>query len=150
MNTFRSLALALCASVVLSACASTGLRDAEKLALYRTHAGESVGSFNFTGRLSGWTPLGDSALAVWTRPSQAYLLELSGPCNDLEYASAIGLTSSVNRVHERFDKVLVRSPSAINIPCFIQTIRPLDVKALRASEQELREARTEERDAAGG
>ena len=53
---------------------------------------------------------GDSALAVWTRPSEAYLLELSGPCPDLSYA-AIGLTSSMGRVSSRFDKVLVRDPT---------------------------------------
>jgi hypothetical protein len=33
----------------------------------------------FFGSLNGWTELGDSALAVWTRPSEAYLLELRGP-----------------------------------------------------------------------
>lgn len=141
-------AIALTATFALSACATGGLRGEERLELYRAHAGESVGSFNFSGRLNGWTPLGDSALAVWTRPGEAYLLELSGPCQDLEYATAIGLTSNINRVHERFDRVLVRSPGSMNIPCFIQTIRPLDVTALRASEKELREARTEEREAA--
>ena len=140
----------LAAAFVLAACASGGLRDAEKLDLYRSHAGDPVGSFNFFGRLNGWTPLGDGALAVWTRPNEAYLLELSGPCQDLPYATTIGLTSSAGRVHERFDRVLVRSPGAINLPCHIRTIHPLDVRALRTSERELREARTEERDAAAG
>ena len=140
--------LALSAAIGLSACASDGgLRDAEKLALYRTHAGEPVGSFNFFGRINGWTPLGDSALAVWTKPGEAFLLELTGPCPDLEYTPAIGLTSNASRVYARFDKVLVRSTGAINLPCHIQTIRPLDVKALKASEKELREARVEERQA---
>lgn len=134
----------------LSACASDGgVRDAEKLALYRAHAGEPVGSFNFFGQLNGWAPLGDSALAVWTKPREAYLLELFGPCQDLDFTQAIGLTSQGNRVYARFDKVLVRSTGAINIPCNIQTIRPLDVAAIRASEKQLREARVEQR-AAGG
>lgn len=149
MNVRNLCAIALATALGLSACATGGLRDAEKRDLYLDHAGEPVGSFNFFGRLNGWTPLGDSALAVWTKPGEAYLLELSGPCMDLEYAMSIGLTSSAGRVHERFDKVLVRSPGSMNIPCFIHTIRPLDVKALRTSERELREASTEERDAAG-
>ncbi|TDK26355.1 hypothetical protein E2F46_06115 [Luteimonas aestuarii] len=144
----KSILLAAVATAALSACATGGLRDAEKLDLYRTHAGDPVGSFNFFGRLNGWTPLGDSALAVWTRPNEAFLLELSGPCQDLPFATAIGLTSSAGRVHERFDRVLVRSTGSMNIPCFIRTIRPLDVKAVRMSERELREARTEEREAA--
>lgn len=142
-------ALAVALALGLSACASGGLRDAERLELYRANAGEPVGSFNFLGRINGWTPLGSSALAVWTRPNEAFLLELFGPCQDLEYTTAIGLTSSANRVYARFDKVLVRSSSSINMPCNIQTIRPLDIKALRASEKELREASVEERAAEG-
>ncbi len=149
--TFRNvLAAMLVATLGLSACASGGLRDTEKLELYRANAGEEVGSFNFFGRINGWTPLGDSALVVWTRPNEAWLLELFGPCQELEYTQAIGLTSSANRVYSRFDKVLVRSPHSTSMPCNIQTIRPLDVKAVRASEKELREARAEERAAGEG
>lgn len=147
MNLRSLIVPAVAVAMALSACATGGLRDAEKLDLYRAHAGDPVGSFNFFGRLNGWTPLGDSALAVWTRPGEAYLLELSGPCQDLPFATTIGLTSSAGRVYERFDKVLVRSPGSMNIPCFIRTIHPLDVKAVRTSERELREARTEDREA---
>lgn len=147
MKSRNVFAAMLVATMGLSACASGGLRDAEKLSLYRANAGESVGSFNFFGRINGWTPLGDSALAVWTRPNEAWLLELHGPCQDLEYTQAIGLTSSGSRVYAGFDKVLVRSSNPINIPCSIRTIQPLDVKALRASEKELREAKAEEREA---
>jgi hypothetical protein len=104
----------------------------------------------FFGTLNGWTELGDSALAVWTRPSEAYLLELRGPCQDLPYATAIGLTSQMNRVSARFDKVLVRDPTGgPRMPCFINSIRKLDVKALRASEQELRQAQVQEREESG-
>ncbi len=45
-----------------------------------------------------------------------------------------------------FDKVLVRGPAATGMPCYIRTIRPLDLKALKQSEKELREARIEERE----
>ena len=63
------------------ACATTGrLSSAEKLDLYRAHAGAPQSDMQFFGTLNGWTELGDSALAVWTRPSEAYLLELRGPC----------------------------------------------------------------------
>ena len=126
---------------------SAPVAEPPQLALYQSHAGEPVGSFNFFGRLNGWTPLGDSALVVWTKPSEAWLLELTGPCQDMAYAPAIGLTSNMNRVYARFDKVLVNSPGSMGIPCHIQQIRPLDVKAVRASEKELREARVQEREA---
>lgn len=140
------LGAAAAAMLALSACATGGIDDEERLALYRAHAGEAVGSFSFFGRINGWTSLGDSALAVWTRPNEGYLLELSGPCPDLEYTHSIGLTSNMNRVYARFDKVLVSSPGAIGFPCHIQTIQRLDMQALKVSERELREARIEQRE----
>jgi len=40
-------------------------------------------------------------------------------------------------------------PGAPRLPCFINSIRKLDVKALRASEQELRQAQVQEREESG-
>ncbi|WMJ68773.1 DUF6491 family protein [Stenotrophomonas sp. 24(2023)] len=137
-------------SLALSACATTGrLDDAQKLALYSAHAGPPVNDMLLFGGLNGWTALGDRALAVWTRPSEAYLLKLRGSCQGLDFASAIGITSQGSRVSRAFDKVLVRDPTGLpQVPCFIDTIQKLDVKALKASEQELRQAQLQEREAA--
>ena len=100
----RLIPLALLAATLLAGCA-TGpkLSTTEKLALYRDHAGEPVKDFRYFGTLNGWSPLGDAALAVWTKPSEAYLLELSGRCPDLEYAMAISITQN---------SVLPTAPSA--------------------------------------
>lgn len=130
----------LLASLVLAACASTGMSDSEKLALYQANAGEPVQSFRFFGRLNGWTALGDSAVAVWTRPQEAWLLDLSGPCPDLSYAHSIAITSNMNRVSVNFDKVRpVGGGHTMNIPCHIHGIRPLDVSAIRETERDMRE-----------
>jgi len=144
----RLIPLALLGATLLTACAHN-LSTAEKLTLYRDHAGEPVKDFRYLGHLSGWAPIGDSALAVWTKPSEAYLLELTGRCQDLEYAMAISITQFGHRVTARFDDVLPlgAGTSSIKIPCRIETIRPLDVNALRASEKELREASAVEREA---
>ncbi|HGK7305300.1 TPA: hypothetical protein ACJ509_003201, partial [Stenotrophomonas maltophilia] len=135
--------------LLLSACATTGrLDDTQKLALYSAHAGPAQKDMQFLGTLNGWTELGDSALAVWTKPSEAYLLELTGPCPDLSYALAIGLTSHMGRVSAPFDKVIVRDPTGgPRLPCFIKTIRKLDVKSLRAQEKDMRQAQVQEREA---
>ncbi len=149
MKTMKTLAL-LAALTSLGACATGPEQtDAEKLAFYREHAGEPVRDFQYFGNINGWTPLGDSALTVWTKPSQAYLLEFGGRCPDLDFAPAISITNHMSRVSARFDDVIPRGggTAAIKIPCRIQTIRPLDVKALRASEKELREAAAVEREA---
>jgi len=130
----------------LAGCASNRISDDERLSLYRAHAGAPQRDFQYFGNLNGWTNLGNSALAVWTKPGTAYLLELTGPCNDLDYAPAISITNMMGRVSARFDDVIVvGGPRSIRMPCRIEAIRPLDVKALRVSEQQLREAKTEER-----
>ena len=129
------VAAALVAAAVLAGCASQRLSDADRYAVYAQHAGAEVDHFRYLGRINGWTPLGDSALAVWTRPGEAWLLDLSGPCQDLAYTPAIGLTSTMSRVSARFDRVLVRSRSSINIPCHISRIRPLDVAAVREAQR---------------
>ncbi|MGV8960379.1 MAG: DUF6491 family protein [Stenotrophomonas sp.] len=146
MKRLLGIAVLACSLV---ACATTGrLSDSERLDLYRAHAGEPVKGFQYFGSLNGWTQLGDSALAVWTRPSEAWLLELSGPCMDLSYAPAISVTNMMGQVSARFDNVIVRGGnSGPHIPCRIETIRPLDVKALRMSEREMREAKVEAREA---
>ena len=129
------VAASLAAVAVLAGCASQRLSDADRYALYAQHAGAEVDHFRYLGRINGWTPLGDRALAVWTRPGEAWLLDLSGPCQDLDYTPAIGLTSTMSRVSARFDRVLVRSRSSINIPCHISRIRPLDVAAVREAQR---------------
>ncbi len=131
-------------------CATTGLTDAQELDLYREHAGAPVKSFSFFGSLNGWVPLGDAALAVSTKPGQAFLLELPGRCPDLDTAPAITVTNQAGRVYAKFDDVLVLGGphTTFRMPCRIDTIRPLDVKALRRAHKQLREAKAAERTAA--
>lgn len=138
-----SLLLALAAT----ACASTGMSQTEKLATYRANAGEPVNSFRYFGSINGWTSLGDSAIAVWTKPSEAWLLELTGPCPDLEYAPAISVTNQFNRVSAKFDSVIAQGGGvSMRMPCRIETIRPLDVKAIKRAEKTARDQPDEESD----
>jgi hypothetical protein len=125
----------LCA-LMLVGCST--LRNAEpdqRLVLYQAHAGAPVASFRYLGRINSWESLGDEAIAIWTRPNEAWLLGLAGPCNGLNFTPVIGLTSQTGAVHAGFDEVLVRDPASIQIPCRIQTIRPLDVAAIREAEK---------------
>jgi hypothetical protein len=134
-----SLAILALLATTLVACATTGLSDTDKIALYRAHAGEPVKSFRYFGQINGWTPLGDRAIAVWTKPTEAWLLDLSGPCPDIEYTPTIGVTSQFNQVNARFDKVIARGRGSMEIPCQISEIRPLDVKAIRSAEKTARD-----------
>jgi hypothetical protein len=126
--------------IALAACSTVPTGPSARLAMYRAHAGAQVPSFRYLGRFDSWESLGNDAIAIWTRPREAWLLELAGPCNGLDFTPIIGLTSQVGQVNAGFDKVLVRDPSTINIPCIIQTIRPLDVDAIRALDKSRRDA----------
>lgn len=139
---FRMAALSVAIAVLtlLGGCATKqGLTENDRLARYRAHAGAPVDSFHYFGDLHAWTPLGDEALVVWTRPHEAYLLDIAGPCPDLGFASAIGLTNQSGRVYARFDKVIpagVSGGPSHQIPCHIREIRPIDVKGMRAEQRE--------------
>ncbi|WP_313399398.1 DUF6491 family protein [Stenotrophomonas sp.] len=148
----KKMLVAAMLAATLAGCATTGkLSSDERLQLYRSHAGAPVNSFKYFGSLNGWTELGDSALAVWTRPSEAWLLNLGGPCMDLSYAPAITVTNMMGQVSARFDRVIVHGSGPMaHVPCRIESIQPLDVKALRASEKEMREAKIAERAADQG
>jgi hypothetical protein len=109
-----------------------------------------VSSFQFTGTLWGWRSLGDSALAVWPRSNQGFLIELAGRCQDLPFAQTIGLTSSVGRVSAGFDRVIVRLPanrSPNRVGCRINTIRPINTQVVKESKADLGEGEVTERDA---
>jgi hypothetical protein len=145
----KALVFACLAALLASGCASQSrISDADKLQLYRAHAGAPVPNFQYYGRLDGWTPLGETALAVWTKPSEVYLLELKGTCQDLDFAQAITVTNQFGRVYQNFDKVIVLGQGANQIPCWIKEIRPVDAKALKQAESEKRAAQVAEREKA--
>jgi hypothetical protein len=128
--------------LLLSACASQlTMPEAERLALYRNHAGEPVDSIVYLGGYDGWTPLGDGALALWTRPNEAWLVQLQAPCSDLDFADTIGFRADGGRLSARLDRIYVSNNALIPLSCTIQEIRPLDVKAVRAAEREDRARR---------
>ena len=123
-------------SLVLTACSSVpyAQRLADRQTDYAATAGDPVASFRYTTDLYSWEAVSDTQVAVYTKPLEAYLLDLGTRCPDILSNYDIGLTSSFGKVTPRFDKVLT---GAHHIPCVIQQIRPVDVQKLR----ELREKR---------
>jgi hypothetical protein len=146
-----SLTLILTAALAATLAACSGLprqSAAERLALYRANAGEPVSSFLLLGSgVDGWTDLGTDAVAVWPRANEVYLLELNGPCLDLDFADAISVTSSGSRVYAGFDdvRVLGGGTGSIRLPCRINTIRPVNVAAIKEADKARRAASSVER-----
>jgi len=138
-------------ALALAACA-TGptLTPQERLDLYRAHSGAPVMSFRLE-RMTGtqqWTPLGDQALAVWSSASRGHLLELRNRCPGMLSAGGISITNSMGNVTARMDSVVPRMVGASNRGCRIDTIRPIDARALRDAKREMRDAQIVDRSTA--
>ncbi len=141
MSAIRSL-IVLILLLLLAGCANVqnDRHRSDRQAAYLAAAGAPVGSFTFSS-LYSWEPLSESQLVVYTRPAQAWLLDLFG-CQDLLYTNSIGLTSNLNQVSTNFDKVLTQRSY---VPCTISRIRPVDVKGMKAAAEQKRQIRSEPR-----
>lgn len=141
MSTLRQV-LTMTAVAALAACSTVpyAQRVAQRQGVYAAAAGAPVDNFHFFS-LYSWVPLGDHQLAVYTHPNRAWLLDVSS-CPNLEFAQSIGLSSSVNQVSVRFDKVFAGGGYP---PCWISRIRPLDVAKLRVAQQAQRKISAEPR-----
>ena len=139
------------ALVLVSACATQPrMTTADRLEFYRAHAGEPVRSFASPTRLWGWRSIGDSALTVWTRRDEGYLLELATRCPDMAWAHSIGLSTRTGRVWAGFDSITVprRNATGPAMSCRISTIRPLNTRVVKESRHDLYEVDVVERDPA--
>ena len=139
----KPMLLAGAAAVLLAGCSSVprAERLPQRQAAYAAAAGAPVNSFRFFTQLWSWEDLGPDQVVVYTKPKQAWLLDVPG-CIELPFANAIGLTSNLDQVSINFDKVIT---GRNNIPCTIQRIRPIDVGKLKAVQQEQRQIKTEPR-----
>lgn len=134
-KSFRVPAGALMLVLLTAGCSSVpyAQRTSQRQAAYAEAAGAPVRSFHYFS-LYSWEPLSDTELAVYTRPNEAWLLEVGG-CQDLMFTNTIGLTSNISQVMVGFDKVLT---GRRNFPCTITGIRPVDVKSLKIAQQRQR------------
>ncbi len=87
--------------------ASTQAPDDQTQVTELSVAPQPVDSFNFFGRLDNWRAVDRDTLIVWTTAFRPYLIELRRPSAKLRFAHVIGITSTVGRVHSRFDDVYV-------------------------------------------
>lgn len=113
----------------LTACSGIPLKERQdaQRARYESYAGAPVESFTWLGRYDSWQSIGTNEVVVWTTPFQAYLIKVAPPCDNLQFANRIGLTSTASTVSARFDFVKVG-----RWRCPIQEIRPVDYQRMRA------------------
>jgi len=123
--------LLLLAALGLGACASNRMTDSDRLAMLHAHAGEPVSRIRYFNAM-GWEEVDDQHVLLSMRPTETWLLRVSGPCLDWSGGSLLlGLSSQGPYVTARLDRILV---SGSPISCRIEEIRPVDTKAMRAAE----------------
>jgi hypothetical protein len=142
---FIRLVVAATLAGMLGACATSGptysQRMQQRQAAYATAAGAPVRSFQFFN-LWSWEPLSNTQLAVYTRPNQAWLVDVEDNCQNLWFTNTIGLTANASQVQVHFDKVLT---GRTYIPCTIMQIRPVDLARLKVEQQAQRKIDAEQR-----
>ena len=124
----------LAALAATTAVAQTREVQEKRLAEYLPYAGEPVEKFQFWD-LIRYELVGEYKVIVWPRLNEAYLITVDAPCNDLEWAHSIGLTSSVHQVNRRFDFVVAGKDK-----CRIKEIRPIDYKKYLADRKESKDS----------
>jgi hypothetical protein len=124
-------AMVLGAAAVLAGCAGNSIprhdSQAQVRERYASYAGEPIDRFTWLGSFYSWESLGNNQLVVYTTPSDAYLLSVTPPCTDLNFAQAIGVTSTSHTVNARLDSVKVKGWN-----CPIAEIRKIDYARMRA------------------
>jgi len=115
---------------LLSACAAgIPLRQSEQQVRERYHAyaGEPIDHFTWLGRHDeGWEPIDRYELVLFTSVSDAYLLKVGPPCDNLPFATRIAVTSTNDAVYTHFDYV-----NAGQWRCPIEEIRKIDYRRMR-------------------
>ena len=129
------------AVLLLTGCMSTLQKLNEPKLQYTEYAGEPVKSFYMKSYDNGWSPVSKDQVVVWAGINEAYLIQVTGYCPDLQFAQAIGVTNDSGTV-DKFSKVLVGHDK-----CFIKEIRPIDTKQMKADRKLLKEQLKKEREA---
>jgi hypothetical protein len=136
------------ATALLVGCSSVPIdqREAAQRARFESYASKPVEQFTWLGRYYSWQYLGKTSeqnagktvdsyeIVLWTTPFEAYLMKVMPPCEDLPFALAIGLTSTVRTVSSHFDFVLVHhAGEERHLPwrCPIREIRPVDYRRMQ-------------------
>ena len=135
MKDMHRFILSALSALAMAGCASAPREpDTATLLRYEAFAGKPMSSIAYsstTAASSGFSVVDDEHVLLTTRPNEAYLIMVSGPCLSYERGSpSLMVTSNMGRIQSGFDRIgsLVQP----GLTCIIQEIRPVDVRAMRA------------------
>lgn len=126
----RNFLLLLLATLGMTACASNRMSDVDHLAMILSHAGEPVRQIRNLNAM-GWERVDDEHVLLSMRPTETWLLRVSGPCLDWGRGSPVlALSSQGPYVMAKLDRILINGSP---VSCRIEEIRPVNSRAMRAA-----------------
>jgi hypothetical protein len=108
--------------------------DQEQLDRYLRYAGPPVDRVTYLGHYDSWQAVAKYQLVLWTTINDAYLITVASPCENLQFAQRIAVTTTSSTLYARFDAVVVKGWR-----CMIMEIRPIDYLRMRKDLREERE-----------
>lgn len=126
--------LLLLGTALLTAAGCSGIprreRDQEQLDRYLRYAKAPVDHITTLGHYDSWQAVGPYQVVLWANINDAYLITVSPPCENLEFAQRIGLTRSTDTIYARLDAIVVK-----HWRCQITEIRPIDYMQMRQDQR---------------
>jgi len=125
----------LTAALLIAACSGIPRRDRDKEALeqYLQYAGPPVDHISTFNHYNGWQAVGYYQVVLWSGVDDAYLVTVSAPCENLQFANRIGVTQTSDSIYTKFDALLVHGWR-----CNITEIRPINYLQMRQDQREQR------------
>ena len=130
MNVFRHLVFSSLLLAVLSACSGAGEAPEADKSVDEILAGKNLRIVEEIKQLvafniHGWLYVNRKNVVLRDGPSKYYLVELNGPCRNLEFAQEIGFTS-FGRVVRKNEFIVVSDASAGVERCSIRKLFRLE------------------------
>jgi len=134
-------ALLVLAAIVTAGCSGIPRRDHDQAQLerYLQYAKAPVDHITIIGHYDNWQSVGQYQLILWANINDAYLVTVSPPCENLQFAQRIGVTRTADTIYARLDAVLVK-----HWRCQITEIRPIDYLQMRRDQRAERARQKEE------
>ena len=131
MNGWKPILL-LATAVLTAGCSGIPRRerDQEQLDRYLRYAKAPVGHITILGHYDNWQAVGQYQVVLWADINDAYLITVSPPCENLQFAQRIGLTRTVDTIYARLDAIVVK-----HWRCQITEIRPIDYLQMRRDQR---------------
>jgi len=131
MNHWKPFLL-LSAAILAAGCSGIPRRDRdqEQLDRYLRYAKAPVDHITLLNNSDNWQPVSKYQVVLFANVNDAWLITVSPPCENLQFAPRIGITRTANTIYARFDAVLVK-----HWRCQITEIRPIDYLQMRRDQR---------------